>query len=290
MSTQTIKKSIELRRGSYTASFLPENGMNLASFTHNDVEVIDQTTQNLFDERCAGLGALIGPHFHRRNPATLPQLADESAFPHIARIRANGVADPFSHGVARYAPWTFESSENQIKACLSGQDTWNGTSLSDIEGQNFKMALSARMEEDGLHLNYSVVSDSDSLVGLHYYYRVPAGPATVTADVQPTYTDQGKFHPIPEDWNYADHQITFDLSNEADYGFHPYQNPLAAQVTLKTSEYNLITRYRCANDENSWQLFRPAGASYVCIEPLSATNPRKPRLSVSSLDIHLQIS
>ena len=48
------------------ATFLPEGGMNLCSYRLGEIEVIDQETLPLFEERRAGLGALIGPHFHQR--------------------------------------------------------------------------------------------------------------------------------------------------------------------------------------------------------------------------------
>ena len=56
------------------ATFLPEKGMNMISYKKGTLEVIDQSTKNLFDERFAGLGALIGPHFHpsRRNARPSP--------------------------------------------------------------------------------------------------------------------------------------------------------------------------------------------------------------------------
>ena len=65
----------------FEAMFLPDRGMNMISFKRGDVQVIDQSTRSLFEERFAGLGALIGPHFHHRNPAIIPKLKDESLFP-----------------------------------------------------------------------------------------------------------------------------------------------------------------------------------------------------------------
>src|SRR5947209_3792431 len=108
IATQGVVLKSQTEKGeSMQATFLPEKGMNLVSFKKGNLEVIDQSTLPLFEERFAGLGALIGPHFHRRLPETLPHIADESLFPHIARVKAKGAADPFSHGIGRYAPWTY---------------------------------------------------------------------------------------------------------------------------------------------------------------------------------------
>ncbi len=272
------------------ATFLPGKGMNLVSFRKGDLEVIDQNTRNLFDERYAGLGALIGPHFHRRPTAIIPPIKDESLFPHIARVKAKGVQEPFSHGIARYAPWQAESTENMIRAQLKGSDEWNGVPLKELEGQDFTIDFVANLSSSGLHLKLNVRSDTDSLMGLHYYYRLPEGEAKVESDVTPEYCDQGEFCRIPKEWGYdAQRNLSFDLERAADYGFRPNKNPLNGVIHLRTSEYTLRTNYQSTSEENSWQLFRPEGSTYVCIEPMSASNPRKPRLSVSGLEVELSI-
>ncbi|NRA90672.1 MAG: hypothetical protein HRU43_06060, partial [Simkaniaceae bacterium] len=89
----------------------------------------------LFHERSAGLGALIGPHFHhRKNPLVN---FDSSLFPHIAAQKTKGVREPFSHGIARYVPWKFAKSTTQVKAHLHGSDLYQNTSLKVFEGQDF---------------------------------------------------------------------------------------------------------------------------------------------------------
>lgn len=272
------------------ATFLPEKGMNLISFKKNDLEVIDQSTQNLFEERYAGLGALIGPHFHRRRAEILPQIKDEHLFPHIARVKAKGVQDPFSHGIARYAPWKAEATAMSVKAQLTGKDTWNSVPLSALEGQNFTMNLEAHLRENGLFLNLSIISDTDSLVGIHYYYALPQGKGRIISEVQNQVRIQGELQPIPPDWHFDSQQrLTFDLQNEADFTFRPYPDPLKGNILLETEKYHLRTRYECICSENCWQLYHPKDASFVCIEPISAQDPRHPNLTVSSLKIHLEI-
>ncbi len=283
-------ETVVLRCGDLEATLLPGMGMNMASYRRGDIEVIDQSTRGLFEERYAGLGALIGPHFHRRPEAIIPPIKDDSLFPHVQRVKANGVKEPFSHGIARYAPWaTVESNETSVKAQLKGSDEWNGVALRDLEGQDFTIDFQATLSPKGLNLRLNVRSDTDSLMGIHYYYRLPKGDARVESEVLPTYCDQGQFKEIPADWSYQSQKLTFPLNEAADYGFRPARNPLAGAIQLHTSEYTLSTHYQCTNAENSWQLYHPEGASFVCIEPMSALNPRKPRLSVSGLEIDLAI-
>lgn len=277
---------------SLEAAFLPEKGMNMISFKKGDIEVIDQTTIALFEERFAGMGALIGPHFHRRNPEILPKLTDEQEqlFPHIARVKAKGTLDPFSHGIARYAPWQASAAENRVHARLTGKDHWNGIPLAALEGQSFTMAFDAELAPDGLHINLSVVSETDSLVGLHYYYSLPEGKGTVTSDVQSFYLDQNEKKTISADWNLSSQQtLNYQLNRDTDFTFYPFPNPLEGKILLDTGTYKLETRYACPSQENCWQLYHPKESSFVCIEPISAQNPRRPNLTVSSLKVHLQI-
>lgn len=273
------------------ATFLPEKGMNMISFKRGDIEVIDQSTKEQFEERYAGLGAMIGPHFHRKKDGAVPLIKDESLFPHIARVKSKGIHDPFSHGIGRYAPWKAEASPTKINAVLTGKDTWNGIPLSQLEGQNFKMMYTAEMTPSGLMIDISVVSDTDSIVGIHFYYHLPNGKGIVTSNVQDTFIENNQREKIPDSWDFSDqHRLKFNLTEPANYTFYPHPNPREGHITLETETYKLITRYNCVSQENSWQLYHPKDASFVCIEPLSAQDPRHPNLTVSSLRIHLDIN
>lgn len=272
------------------AIFEPERGMNMVSFKKGNVEVIDPSTSNLFEERYAGLGAMIGPHFHHRKKEIIPSIKDESLFPHIARIKAKGIQEPFSHGIGRYAPWKYENTESSIRAKLTGKDQWQGVNLSELEGQNFTMTYEARLYPTGLEIDLSVVSDTDSCVGIHYYYSLPQKKGSVKAQVQNQLLKDGKQQPIPKEWNYnSQNELTFDLNEEADFTFRPFPNVLQGSILLDAIDYRLKTQYRCHNEENSWQLYHPKQSSFVCIEPVSAADPRHPNLTVSSLKIHLEI-
>lgn len=272
------------------AVFNPDKGMNLISFKRDEIEVIDQSTLPLFEERFAGLGALIGPHFHHRKPAVIPRIQDESLFPHIARVKAKGVQEPFSHGIGRYAPWQAEFTETGVKARLSGKDLWNGVPLAALEGQNFAMQFNAQLQEQGLNIQLSIVSDTASLVGIHYYYALPGGKGRVISEVQNQVHMGDKWTAIPSTWKYdTSHCLEFPLNEEADFTFRPAPDPLRGCIRLETDLYHLQTTYDCICEENCWQLYHPKEASFVCIEPISARDPRHPNLTVSSLNIHLEI-
>lgn len=273
------------------ATFAPGRGMNLMSYKKGDREVIDQATRPLFEERFAGLGALIGPHFHRRLPAVQPKIADESLFPHIQRVREKGGTDPFSHGIGRYAPWkVLTSTATSFSAVLSGKDTWNGVPLAQLEGQGFVMNMKGQLNPSGLSIDLSVVSDSDSVVGFHYYYALPKREGKVIAAVQPQYIDKGVEVAIPPQWHYNDqHELTFDLNEEADFTFHPFPAGSKGSILLDAIEYKLRVSYAAQSQDSGWQLWRPKGETFVCIEPVSAYDPRHPNLSVSYLHLELSI-
>jgi len=257
------------------ATFLSDKGMNLISFKKGDIEVIEQSTQDIFEERFAGLGSLIGPHFHRRRAEVVPKVKNEELFPHIARVKAKGVQDPFSHGIGRYAPWQAQATSHQVKAKLTGKDTWHDVPLSTLEGQNFNMTFEAHLKENGLFLTLSIVSDTDSLVGIHYYYALPNGKGEVMSEVK---NDSS-----------VGEKLVMDLTQAIDKTYYPFPNALEGDILLKTETYHLKTRYFSNNAENCWQLYHPAGAKFVCIEPISAKDPRHPNLSVSTIQIHLEI-
>jgi hypothetical protein len=290
---ETVTLACALDDGSsYQATFAPLNGMNLISFKRGNVEVIDPATRGNFEERSSGLGPLIGPHFYRRRPELVPKVPDESLFPHIAKCRAKGILDPFSHGVARYCPWKVEVKENEIKGEILGKDLWNGVPLSLIEGQNFLMRMKGSLSKEGLSINLSVVSDTDSVVGIHYYYRLPNGKGRVISRTRSKCISDGAVKDIPAEWGYNQEtgELNFGLDRAVDATFSPALNPLNGDIRLETEEYTLRTIYHCLCEENSWQLYHPQNASFVCMEPISAKDPRHANLSVSSLAIQLQIS
>lgn len=258
------------------ATFNPEEGMKMVSFKRGDVEVIDQSSPQL--------GALIGPHFGFRNPKILPKAV-------LSGDGAKVEKDPFPYGVARYAPWTFTADEKSIKAVLKGTDVWKGVELKALEGQGFTITYAVAVTEKGLDIGLTVVSETDSLVGIQYNYVLADGKGKVFSRVKDEYIAENTLKKIPAGWafNSEDHTLEYELDSEVDLTFFPFTSPIEGEIQLDTGRYQLLTTYRSCCEENSWRLYRPKGASYVSIEPVSSQDPRYPNLSVSSLQIQLAI-
>ncbi len=270
------------------AVFLPEKGMNLLSYRKGDIEALDQTTMGLFEERHAGRGSLIGPHFHHRKQ--IPAVPFAEVFPHIAKLRAKGVKEPFSHGIARYAPWNVSHTKDTISSTLSGNDTWNNVLLSVLEGFPFDMFFDVQLLSSGLFLELGVEAQTPCVVGLHYYYALPPGEAFVQASVKPEYREQDIWKKIPRDWLDEKGELYFSLDQEADFGFQLSSPNLDSFIILKTQTYSIKISFQADDpEESSWQLYHPRGSSFVCIEPLSAKNPRDPALLQSTLSVKIDI-
>lgn len=276
---------------SLSVCFVPQKGMNFISYKKGQIEALDQSTQAIFEDRFSGLGALIGPHFHHRKPNLIKSVKNEALFPYIGRLKARGIHEPFSHGIGRYAPWTIVFvNQSELKATLSGEDVWNGESLKDLEGQNFKMSYHARLTPEGLAIELSVKSEQASVVGLHTYYALSGGEGQITTHVAAETNDQGILKPIQgSPWNYSKPILNYDLKNEIDNGFYPAPDSCHGSVLMKTRTHALKVEYWSPTSENSLQIWHPKQASFVCIEPLSAKDPRNPRLSESSLKILISL-
>jgi hypothetical protein len=272
------------------AIFAPEKGMNLMSLKKEKVEVIDQSTLELFEERAAGLGALIGPHFYHLREDLIPPPPKEGLFPHILKLKAKGQKDLFSHGIARYVPWKYQATETTISAKLASVDQYEGYLLSQLEGLNFYMSFEAELLEDGLRIHITSNSDLFSVVGLHYYYAMT--PASVVeAKVEKRYNDMGTFKPMPTDWLDNNGHLHLLLDKEIDAGFLPKENTNFGKFTLTTADYQLEVKATPQEDsELSFQIYHPADASFVCIEPISATNPRGELPKQGNLIIDIKIS
>ncbi len=271
------------------AAFNPEVGMNLTSYKLDDIEVIDQSTRKNYETSRNGLGALIGPHFHERPSGLIPNL--NHVFLHQKYLEKRKKTDIFSHGVGRYASWKTETKGNSIHAQLCGEDTLEEVPLSEIEGQNFKMRFDAELTPKGLKLDLSVVSERDSVVGYHYYYSLGKGQSRVRASIQNYYLLNIEKMPLPKEWDIdSRQQLTYPIGEDIDCTLFPYPNLLEGEIALETDSHHLIIRTNAPSSENSWQLWHPEGASFACIEPISAQNPRRPNLTVSSISCLLSIS
>ncbi|MCH9632795.1 MAG: hypothetical protein S4CHLAM6_11370 [Chlamydiae bacterium] len=273
------------------AVFNPQVGMNLMSYSLGSVEVMDQNTMPAFKERMAGMGALIGPHFHHRKDKDIPSLSIDDLFSFIPSLVKKGQKEPFSHGIARYVPWKYEGGKDFINAKLSGKDTYKGYKISELEGQDFELSFKAKLKPNGLFIDYSISAQNPSVIGLHYYYRLDNKLGNVSSQVDSKYHHPQGWRPIPNDWFESSRVLNFELRPdvEADFGFRPVNEAQHSQVQLKTSSHQVKIYYQSNSKENSWQLYHPKDATYVCLEPVSSANPREASEASSNLKIQIEI-
>lgn len=273
------------------AVFAPYHGMNLLSYSRDGIEVIDQTTHDEFVTRYSGHGPLIGPHFHEFTEHTLPEGVTGERFPHVQVMKERKRKDPFSHGIARYAPWTYMHSGTQIQGELHGKDVWNGVPLQDIEGQDFEIRFEARLLSTGLFLKYSIQSEHPSVIGLHYYFALHGDNPYFQTHVRPKRNVDGTLSAIPTDWLVKGKDLLhLPLNSAYDCGFFPDADEKGVRASLFTEAFTLNTHYFVPNSmEFMVQVYRPEGAAYCCIEPLTAQEPRMPILNHSQLECKLEI-
>ncbi len=288
--SNTTVDTIVLKHGPYEATFLPNSGMNLASFRKGDLEIIDQSTRSDFEQTGAGLGCLIGPHYGDRKSEVIPQVPNLELFPQVASMQQRNAADLFHSGVGRYAPWQIlNSSPDTVSAAITGKQEWNGTTLGFIENQNFRMTCEAQLNEKGLQITLSVVSDSDSIVGFAHRYHLPDGNGTLVANVDDKIWQKLESSPLPTEWNYTNTRLQLELPDEANMTFHPILDPLQAQILLQTSTHTLRVNYHAPSQQNCWHLFRKKNSTWASIQPLSAKFPVRPTLTVSSISLSLEV-
>lgn len=273
------------------ATFLPEQGMTLASLKKGDIEVIDQDTKPRFEERRGGLGALIGPHFYHRNDDDIAFVPDETLFPFIETLKKEGKKEFFSHGIARYVPWNYTYTDVTIEGTLSGIDTANGITLAALEGFDFEMSFKAHITKKGLEIDYKVTShDKPSIAGLHYYYRINEF-AKVTMQCRPEFNDKVSWKPIDKKWlKGEDGQLLLTEKDDCDYAFLPdSEKENEGEVLYETKTHKLKIHYKTTNEENSFQLFHPQDAGYFCIEPVTAKNARQAKNKTNHLEVEIEI-
>lgn len=269
----------------YKATFLPENGMTLCSFKKGDVEVIDQTTWHMFEEKCSGLGQYIGPHFYHRKPEEVTQVPDPSLFPHLNG--SQGTPEPFSHGIGHFVPWNWGASDTTMAAYISGIDNVGGVTLAALEGFDFQLNYHVRLTATGLEIDLKADSDRHPVFcGLHTYYALTDSTGHVTMNCEGKYNDMGNWQEIPDRWKGTDRTLDFNLDEAADYGLHPVAENGVYKATLATGKHKVHVSYESSNpEEHGFQLYHPEGASFGCLEPGSARDFR----AANQLNNHLKI-
>lgn len=271
------------------ATFAPMRGMNLVSLKKGDVELIQQSTYPLFEERFAGLGALIGPHFYQRAEIkTFPSLPLD-LFPHFPSMLAQGKKDPFSHGIGRYVPWRYQADETHLQARITSSDQYQGFLLEQLEGKHFVMNFEASCLEDRLKIILRTKSDSESVIGLHYYFAMGKA-ANIKAAISPLCYQEGQKVAVPAPWLESPSQLNLPVDTPIDTGFVPLLSHGVGHITLATEHYRLhLTIRPLAGSEYSFQVWHPQGSDFVCVEPISAENPRGKTLNEGALEIDFMI-
>jgi galactose mutarotase-like enzyme len=100
---------------------------------------------------------------------------------------------------------------------------------------------------------------------------------------QKQYGDKGILRDIPLNWLDENGELNFDLNEPSDYTFRPLSSDFKGEATLQTGSYEIRIDYQTLNDENAFQIYHPEGASFVCIEPVTAKNPREMKQRKNSL-------
>lgn len=251
----TLADGIPLR-----ASFDVDKGMNLSSFRLGEKELIHNQQ-----------GFLIGPHFGQRNPHMYP--GKES--------------DPLPNGISRQAPWKAELKDDTLVAMIDGKEVWNEKPLAEQEGQGFKQRMTAKLTPEGLHITLSVVSDTDSMIGIDYGWTIPDDNSTLTASVGP-YLLAGTDRQPTENFFPRNHHNEIEIALQklqGDFTFYLSPNPVKGHIRLQGADNSVQIIYSCICQENCWRLVRNADTNFVRVQALSAQNPFSPNLTVSSLSI-----
>lgn len=291
---ETQEKVVHLKHlssdgGIVEAHFSPTHGMNLLSFKKNGLELIDQSTKDDFKRRFGGLGPLIGPHFYHREREDIKEI-DEKSFPHIKVLGDLSKTDPLSHGIGRYVSWNYDETSTSISGHICGLDTHNGQTLASFEGFNFELKFHAKVTASGLDIKYSVSSQMHpSTIGLHYYLSLPDKKGIITMKSKDQYNDMGTFKDIPKEWKDKDGNLSFNLDRAADFGFWPDSSDKCGQALLSTPSHKLKISYKADSEQNAFQIYHPKDASFVCIEPVSAIDPRAPSGTDHKLHIKLEV-
>ncbi|OGN62633.1 MAG: hypothetical protein A3F09_03895 [Chlamydiae bacterium RIFCSPHIGHO2_12_FULL_49_11] len=270
----------------YEAHFDVERGLNLISLKKGEVDLIEQSTRPIFEERMGGLGPLIGPHFYERREQDIPFTPDASMFPHVRAMQREGKKDMFSHGIARYVQWNEDSTDTTLTAHLSGMDTHHGMTLAALEGFNFRMDFKAHLSSSGLNIDFKCESEGHPcILGLHYYFSVHQPAAFIRLRSEEKYNDKQDWKPLRPEWKREGGRIELPMTDEYDFVFVPKLENGVAHAELIDKSQVLSVSYTPVHSEHSFQIYHPKEAPFVCIEPVSATNARR----VTATKNHLKI-
>jgi len=248
---------VELETGQMRACISPGLGMSLVAFTVSGVSVLDESRQQQFLDIRKGLGPLIVPHF---GAGPFRPDVDLASIPHVARLKALGVEDPFQHGVGRYSAWAFEVDGETVRGTINGSTRLAGIPLADLEGFGFEAAVTYELDAGGLQITFELVGEKPVAGGIHFYYDlVNRQTAHAELSVEEAPADGQALH--------------LDFRRAHSTGYHARGTQDRCTHRLTTDRYTLDTTVRvrgpASQTFDSVILFSPEGQQFACIEPLS---------------------
>jgi hypothetical protein len=248
---------VEIEAGQMRACISPGLGMSLVAFTVGDISILDESRQQQFLDIRKGLGPLILPHFGR---GPFRPDVDLGLIPHVARLKAAGIEDPFQHGVGRYSAWAFETDEKRVRGTINGNSRLAGIPLADLEGFPFEAAVTYGLDAEGLKITFELAGAQPVAGGIHFYYDL--------VDRQTAIAE------LPVEEAPADERVLrVDFRQAHDSGYHPRSTRNLCIYRLTTERYTLDTTVRVRGQKSqtfdSVILFSQEGQQFACIEPIS---------------------
>jgi hypothetical protein len=248
---------IELEAGLIRACISPGLGMSLVAFSVGGASILDESRLRQFLDIRKGLGPLILPHFgiHPFRPD-----ADLGSIPHVARLKASGVEDPFQHGVGRYSAWAFGADGEKVRGTIDGNTRLAGIPLADLEGFGFEAAVTYGLDAEGLKITIDLSGEQPVAGGIHFYYDlVNRQTAFAELSVEEAPAENRK---LRLDFQQA-HNTGYRSRGTRDHGTHRLTTD---RYTLDTT---VLVRGRESRTFDSVILFSPEGQQFACVEPIS---------------------
>lgn len=235
-------------------------GLRLTSLRKGKIEAIAH----------AAPAGIIGPRFGARRSAL-----------------TGNTPERFVHGVGRFADWKVSRTDQSFVATCTGEDMLDGKALKDIEKQPFRMEVRGDLTEKGLSLAFSIVSDTDSCLGLETQFMLATGRGSVEGRTHHQYAQEQVRKDLPVGWIDPDsYKLYFDLTQEANCVFNPPAGQTGNALRLETPEYKLAIVMETDSSESCWQLKKKAGSHEVSLSLMTAENPYKPQLTASAMRTH----
>lgn len=152
------------------------------------------------------------------------------------------------------------------------------------------MDFSCHLTNTGLDIKYHVQSEEHPCtIGLHYYLALPEKEGFVTIACKKEYNDLGTLKTIPDKWLNDKEFLHFNLDQQSDFVFIPDTDDFSGEATLSTPSRKLRIFYKADSEQNAFVLYHPKDATFVCIEPVSAKDPRSPYGMSHKLRIKIDI-